>query len=75
MNVITPDQRRAAAEAGDAPLKLEDPQTGDSFILVRADIFRRMTDQLEEREDRIEHEAWAAQARRARESWAREDPY
>ena len=42
MNVIIPDQSRAAAEAGDAPIELEDPQTGDSFVLVRADIFRRM---------------------------------
>ena len=38
MTVITPDQRRAAAEAGDAPIELAEPQTGDSFVLVRADL-------------------------------------
>ncbi len=30
MNVTTPDQRRAATEAGDASAELTDPQTGDS---------------------------------------------
>lgn len=75
MNVITPDQSRAAAEAGDAPVELADPQTGDSFILVRADIFRRMRDLLEDREDRLEHEAWATLGRTARDQWATENPY
>jgi hypothetical protein len=75
MNIITPDQRRAAAEAGDAPIELADPQTGDSFILVRADVFRRMRELLEDREDRLEHEGWAASARRARGRWAAENPY
>jgi hypothetical protein len=75
MNVITPDQRRAAAEAGDAPIELADPQTGDSFILVRADVFRRMRELLEDREDHLEHEGWAASARRARGRWAEENPY
>ena len=75
MNVITPDQRRAAAEAGDAPVELADPQTGDSFVLVRADVFKRMRDLLEVREDRVEHEGWADLARRARGRWAAENPY
>jgi hypothetical protein len=75
MNVITPDQSRAAAEAGDAPIELEDPLTGDAFILVRADIFRRMRAVREDREDRLEHEGWAALARRARGRWTAENPY
>ncbi len=29
MNVITPDQRLAAAGAGDAPIELADPHTGE----------------------------------------------
>ncbi len=75
MNVITPDQRRAAAEAGNAPVELADPQTGDSFVLARADVFRRMRELLEDREDRLEHEAWATLARRARGGWAADNPY
>ena len=75
MTVITPDQRQAAAEAGDAPVELADPQTGDSYVLVRADVFRRMSELLEDREDRLEHEAWATLSRRARGRWAAENPY
>ena len=75
MNVITPEQRRAAAEAGDAPVELTDPQTGDSFILVRADVYRQMRERSEDRDDRLEREAWALLARGARDRWAAENPY
>jgi hypothetical protein len=71
---MTPDQSRAAAEADDAPIELADPRTGDAFILVRADVFRRMPELLEDREDRIEHEGWATLARSARHRWAAETP-
>lgn len=74
MTAITPDQRQAAAEAGDVPIELVDPQTGDAFILVRADIFWRMRARSEDREDRLEHEAWAALARTTRDHWAAENP-
>jgi hypothetical protein len=47
---------------------MEDPQTGKSFVLVRADVFRGMADLLEAREDRTEREAWAAGAKRASEA-------
>ena len=75
MNIITPDQRRAAGEAGESPVELADLQTGDSFILVRADVFRGMRELLEDREDHIEHDAWASLSRRARARWAAENPY
>ncbi len=75
MIVITADQRQAAAEAGDSPVELTDPQTGDSFILVRADVFREMRERLEDRDDHLEHDAWASLARRARAGWAAENPY
>jgi hypothetical protein len=75
MNVITPDQRRAVSEAGDAPVELADPQSGDSFVLMRADVYRRMREQLDERDDRLEHEAWTSLARKSRGRWAAENPY
>jgi hypothetical protein len=74
MNEITPEQRRAAAEAGEAPVELEDPQTGDAYVLLRADVFRRMSDLLERGEDRRDREAWADLARQARGRWAAENP-
>lgn len=74
MTVITPEQRRAAAEAGDAPIVLADTQTGDSYVLVRAGVFQHMQELIEASEDRLEHEAWSALARKARERWTAENP-
>ena len=75
MSTITPEQRQALAEAGDSPVVLADPQTGDSYVLLRADAFHRICERLELGEDRREHEAWAALARKARNPWAAENPY
>ena len=75
MTTITPEQRRALAEAGGSPIELADPQTGDAFVLVRAEVFRKMRDRLEEDEGRLEQEAWSKLARKARDEWAGENPY
>lgn len=75
MNSITPEQRLAVAKAGDSPIELADPQTGDAFVLVRADVYRKMRDQLEDREARREQEAWSKLARKSRNEWAAENPY
>ncbi len=63
MTTITPEQRIAVNEAGDSPVELADLQTGDSFILVRAEVDRRL---LEDAQDHREHEAWGKTARKAR---------
>ena len=75
MNTITPEQRLALAEAGDSPIELSDPQSGDAFVLVRAEVYRKMRDQLEDEEDRRDREDWAKVARNARDQWARENPF
>lgn len=75
MTTITPEQRQAVADAGDAPVELADPQTGAAYVLVRAEVYQRMRDLLETGEDRANHEAWAQLARKARDEWARENPY
>jgi PHD/YefM family antitoxin component YafN of YafNO toxin-antitoxin module len=75
MTTITPEQRQAAVEAGDSPVELADPQTGISYVLMRADIYRKMQEILETDEDLREHQAWAKLARRARDQWAQENPY
>jgi hypothetical protein len=71
---ITPEQRQAVAQAGDSPVELDDPQTGLTYVLLRADIFLKLRDLLEDKEDRREHEAWSKLARHAREQWAAENP-
>jgi hypothetical protein len=75
MTVITPEQRQAAVEAGDLPVELADPQTGITYILMRADVYRRMQQSTEVEEDNREHPAWAKLARKARDDWARENSY
>ncbi len=69
---ITPEQKLALAEAGEAPLELADPKNGDAFILVRAETYRRL---VEEAEDHREHEAWGKVGRKARDQLASENSY
>jgi hypothetical protein len=73
MTTITPEQRQSAVEAGDSPVELADPQTGSSYVLLRAEVYRRMQELLEADQDRREHQAWARLARKARDQWAREN--
>ena len=75
MTTITPEQRRAISEAGDSAIELADPQTGASYVLIPADLYRHMKGALEEQGDRSELEAWAKLARKARNLRAAEDPY
>jgi hypothetical protein len=73
MTTITPEQHQAAIDAGDSPIELPDPQTGISYVLMRADVYRKMQDLLETVEDRREHQAWPKLAWRARGLWSREN--
>jgi hypothetical protein len=75
MTTITPEQRQAVADAGDLPVELADPQTGLAYVLMRAELYRQLQEQLEDNGDLREHRAWAKLARKARDDWARENPY
>jgi hypothetical protein len=75
MTTITPEQRVAVAEAGDAPVELADPQTGTAYVLLRADVYHRMREVLEDEEARREQAAWSRLARKARDQWAAENAY
>jgi hypothetical protein len=75
MMTMTPEQRQAAVEAGDSPVELADPQTGSTYVLLRAEDYRRMQELLEVDQDHREHQAWARLARKARDQWARENSY
>jgi len=75
METITAEQKQAVDQAGDSPVELEDPQTGAAYILMRADVFRRLRQLVEDDEDSRENEAWSNVARKARDEWARENPF
>jgi hypothetical protein len=42
MYTISPELRQAIEQAGDEPVRLEDPERQTAYILVREDVFRRM---------------------------------
>ena len=75
MMTLTSELRRAVEEAGDLPVEITDPQTNASYVLVKAEIFGRMKERLEEEQDQREKDAWAKLSRRARSEWAKENPY
>ena len=49
MTILSPDQQRAIGEAGDQPVPVVDPETHQTFFIVKAEIFNRLraTQQVE----------------------------
>ena len=39
---ITAEQRKAIEEAGEEPVRVEDPETRTGYLLVREDVYRRL---------------------------------
>jgi PHD/YefM family antitoxin component YafN of YafNO toxin-antitoxin module len=75
MTTLTPELRLAVELAGDQPVVITDPQTNAAYVLLKADIYKRMQEILEEEEDRREKDAWSKMGRKARSEWAEENPY
>jgi hypothetical protein len=44
---LTPEQRRLIEEAGDQPVRLDDPELHQEYVLIRADVYERVRDVLE----------------------------
>jgi hypothetical protein len=42
MTAITPEIRQAIEEAGEKPVELTDPETNLVYVIVRAEVYRRM---------------------------------
>ncbi|HEV3120800.1 MAG TPA: hypothetical protein VGY53_02805 [Isosphaeraceae bacterium] len=51
MPTLTPEQRLALEKAGQAPIRLEDPETSQAYVLLRADLYERMRALAEEEID------------------------
>jgi hypothetical protein len=75
MTTLTPELRQAVEQAGDQPVEINDPQTNTEYILVRADVYKRMCEILEDDEDRREKGAWAKLGHKARSDWASGNAY
>ena len=46
---LTPEQRRLVDEAGDRPVRIEDPELHQAYVLIRADLYERVRDAIEPR--------------------------
>jgi hypothetical protein len=46
---LTPEQRRLVEQAGDLPVRIEDPAMRQSYVLIRADVYERVRDVIEPR--------------------------
>lgn len=44
---LSPEQRRLIEEAGDRPVRLEDPELHQAYVLIRADVYERVRAALE----------------------------
>ena len=46
---LTPEQRQLIEQAGTQPVRIEDPETQQSYVLIRADLYERVRVILEPR--------------------------
>ncbi len=44
---MTPEQKKAVDHAGDAPVVLKDPETQESYVIVKEETYRRLTKAIE----------------------------
>jgi hypothetical protein len=42
VTTLTPEQRQAARQAGEQPIRLVDPDTDTPYVLLRADVYERL---------------------------------
>ena len=71
---ITAELREAVRRAGEEPLRLEDPDSRSSYVLLRAEVYERMRARLEDEErDRLETDALLRRSKRNRQAMIADD--
>jgi hypothetical protein len=55
MTGLNHEQRRLVEQAGDQPVRIEDPEMHQAYVLVRADVYERVRDVIEPRSDEERH--------------------
>jgi len=50
MVVLSPEQRRAIGEAGERPVPIIDPETHQTYVIIKAEVFERLRGSREEEE-------------------------
>src|SRR5260370_8364284 len=54
MTPILPDQQRRALQTTPAPVRVLDPQTNETYVLLRADLYDRIKDLIEPEEEEFD---------------------
>jgi hypothetical protein len=67
---LTNEQRQAILEG--QPVHIPAPDLGGEIVVLRADAYEAIRDQLE---DKQEKPAWAKMARKAASRWSDENPF
>ncbi len=52
---LTPEQRQLIDQAGDRPVRIEDPEMQQAYVLIRADVYDRFRDVIEPRSGKPFH--------------------
>ena len=47
MTTITPEQRQEIERSGDEPVRFEDPQTHQMYVMVKEEVYRRLLETME----------------------------
>jgi hypothetical protein len=69
METLTPELKRAVEQAGILPLRLTDPDTQRSYVLVSAEVYEQLLD----KDDRREQAAFLRAAKRNAKARLMED--
>jgi hypothetical protein len=69
---ITPELRQAVDAAGDEPVRLEDPETHRAYVLLKAEVYDRIREDLEDERHRA---AFRDAGLRSATRWMKENPY
>lgn len=48
MATITPEQRQEIDKAGNEPVRIEDPQTREVFVVLREEVYKKLREMMEQ---------------------------
>ena len=45
---LTPELKQAVEEAGDEPVRVEDPETHTAYVVIKEDLYRKLSESVPE---------------------------
>jgi len=45
---LTPELKRAVEQAGDEPVRVEDPETHTAYVVIKEDLYRKLSESVPE---------------------------